>query len=94
MPSKISSPRGLGYQQISGLSIAKGLTLPAGVQYAMITPLTQAVRWRDDGTDPTSLIGYPLSAGAELRYDAASLSLVRFIEQAPSAILNVAYYGG
>jgi hypothetical protein len=60
---------------------------------ALITPQTQAVRWRDDGTNPTAAAGYPLAVGAELEYDSANLPALKFIEQTASAAINIAYYG-
>jgi hypothetical protein len=83
----------LGYQQITSLSSATALTVPAGTALAIVIPQTQAVRWRDDGTSPTATIGYPLAVGSELYYDSASISQLKFIEQTASAAINVCYYG-
>lgn len=83
----------LGYQQLTSLSGATALTIPAGASVAICTPETQAVRWRDDGTNPTSSVGMPLAVGATLIYDAAALAALKFIEQTASAKLNVSYYG-
>jgi hypothetical protein len=88
-----SGMRQLGYQQITSLSSAQALTVPAGTILALCTPETQAVRWRDDGTNPTASVGQPLPVGAELRYDAGGLAVLKFIEQVASAKLNVVYYG-
>lgn len=85
--------KALGYQQITNLSAAVGLTVPTGTSFAIVQPETQAVRWRDDGTNPTATVGYPLAVGSELLYDAAQLAVVKFIEQAASASLSIAYYG-
>lgn len=81
----------LGYQQITNLSAASALTVPAGADAAVITAETQDVRYRDDGTAPTAAIGVPLAKGVALEY-AGDLRALRFIEQAASAVLNVAYY--
>jgi len=81
----------LGYQQITSLSSATALTVPAGSSYAVIRAQTQAVRWRDDGTSPTASVGIPLGTSDTLVYD-GNLSAIKFIEQAASAALNVAYY--
>jgi hypothetical protein len=81
----------LGYQQITSLSASTALTVPSGATLALIVPETQNVRWRDDGTDPTSSVGMPLVAGASLSYD-GDLSRVRFIEVTASAKLNISYY--
>jgi hypothetical protein len=89
----------LGYQQITSLSTAQFLTVPTrdanGLSckpsFALITPLTQGVRWRDDNTAPTASVGMPLLAGVTLQYD-GDLSKIRFIETTASAELNVTYY--
>jgi len=89
----------LGYQQITSLSAAAGLTVPArdangSLQqptFALIVAETQGVRWRDDGTNPTASVGMPLAVGVPLQYD-GDLSKIKFIEQAASAKLNISYY--
>lgn len=84
--------RPLGYQQITGLFAVQGLTVPAGTAMALISCAGAAVRWRDDGVDPTAAIGYPLPIGGELVY-AAAFSQIRFFEQVPGSILDICYYG-
>lgn len=81
----------LGYQQITSLSSAAGLTPPPGATMALIVAETQGVRWRDDGTNPTASVGMPIAAGAYLNYD-GDFNRVKFIEQTASAKLNVSYY--
>lgn len=89
----------LGYQQISTLSSATGLTVPqtdlnglaCKPTLAIITAETQAVRWRDDDTAPTASVGMPLAAGATLQYD-GDLTKIQFIEQTASAKINISYY--
>lgn len=81
-----------GYQQITNLAAAVGLTVPTGTSYAIIKVSGQAVRCRDDGTDPTAAVGYPLAVGAELLYD-AQLARIKFIEQVAGATLDILYYG-
>jgi hypothetical protein len=83
----------LGYQQITSLSAATALTVPNGACLALVSPETQAVRWRDDGVSPTATVGYPLAVGAELRYDGDAMGALKFIEQTASAKINVVYYG-
>lgn len=82
----------LGYEQITGLSAAKGLTPVAGARFALIVPESQNVRFRDDGTDPTASVGMQLTAGTYLEYT-GNLGRLRFIEEAASAKINVTYYG-
>jgi hypothetical protein len=81
----------LGYQQITSLSAATGLTIPQGTTLALIVPETQNVRWRDDGTNPTASVGMPIFVGASLSYD-GDLSRIRFIESTAGATLNISYY--
>jgi hypothetical protein len=89
----------LGYQQITDLSTAQGLTVPevdkTGSKqmptFALITPLTGAVRWRDDGVAPTATVGMPLAAGVTLQYD-GNLKGIRFIDNGGTAELNISYY--
>lgn len=88
-----------GYQQITSLSSATGLTVPAtdvtGLVGSPVTAYirceTQGVRWRDDGTAPTASVGFPLSPGDVLMYD-GDLKKIKFIEQAASSKINVVYY--
>lgn len=81
-----------GYEQITDLSSAVSLTVPTGAKVARIQTLTQAVRWRDDGTAPTGTVGMQLAAGSDLWY-IGKLSAFQAIEVAGSAELNVSYYG-
>lgn len=81
----------LGYQQITSLSSATNLTVPAGATLAVIVPESFAVRWRDDGTAPTGSVGMPLAIATVLSYD-GDLRRVQFIEQSAGAKLNVSYY--
>jgi len=80
-----------GFQQITGLNTVKGLTVPDGARMCRIEAKTQAVSWRDDGTNPTASIGMTLAAGAGIDYD-GELTKIRFIEVTASAVLNVSYY--
>ena len=57
----------------------------------LITPETNTVRWRDDGTNPTASVGMPLAAGVTLQYD-GDLKKIKFIEQTASAKINISYY--
>ncbi len=89
----------MGYQQITSLNAAAGLTVPAvdlsgnkqQPTFALIVAETQGVRWRDDGVNPTASVGMPLAVGVPLQYD-GDLNQIKFIEQAASAKLNISYY--
>ncbi len=86
----MSTPK--GYEQITNVASSVGLTLPFGTTRALIVVESQAVRWRDDGVNPTADVGMLLGIGEELVYS-DNLAAIRFIETTPSAILNISYYG-
>jgi len=86
-----------GYQQITDLSSATSLTVPTtnpASFYAVIqcegTALNY-VRWRDDGTAPTSSVGMQLFCGSELNYH-GPLDAIQFINGTGSNKINVTYY--
>ena len=87
-----SNGASIGFQSITGLSSAQSLTVPTGAVYAVVSPSTQAVRWRSDGTAPTATVGMPLAVNADYTFSGADLAAVKFIEQTASASLNVTYY--
>lgn len=82
----------LGYVKVTGLSSVQTLSPPAGARAALIIVETQAVRFRDDGTDPTSTDGMPIAAGGWY-WCTTDLSDVRFLELSASATVHVSYYG-
>lgn len=84
-------PAPLGYEQIADASSSVGLTVPSGADFALIQAVSQAIRWRDDGTSPTATVGMHLAAGDTLRYD-GDLSAFEVIEEASAAEMNVTYY--
>lgn len=86
----------LGYCQLTTLSSSSALAscsggIPAGATSARIVAEAQAVRYRDDGTAPTSGVGMPLATGEALDYS-GTLSALRFIEQTSGGKLNVSFY--
>lgn len=81
-----------GYEQITSLSTAAGFTPPAGSLYAVIQAENDDIRWRDDGTNPTSSVGMLLTEGSILHYTAHLLGSLKAIEINGSGILNVSYY--
>ena len=82
----------LGYQQYTSLGTAIGLSnIPATATLAVIYVEAAAIRWRDDGTAPTSSIGMPVSAGQSFAHF-GFLPNLQFIQSASGAIINVSYY--
>lgn len=86
-PSDVPS----GYQRITNLATAVGLTVPEGARHALIQAEGKSVRWRDDGTDPTVADGLLIATDTIFSYHGA-LTRIRFIETAASATLHVAFY--
>jgi hypothetical protein len=82
----------LGYQKITPLSApAKALTVPARTRSILVKCETQSVRWRDDGTDPTTTDGFRLDSGEEFWYTGKPQKL-RFLEETSGAVLHVSFY--
>jgi hypothetical protein len=85
--------KSIAYEQLPCTAVA-ALTVAnlTGCTKVVITPELQAVRWRDDGVDPTAAIGMPLAVGSTLEYTAAQLLRLRFISQVAGGLLNITYY--
>lgn len=81
----------LGYVQQSVTTAANLSTVASGATGALISVETQAVRWRADGTDPTSTVGMPIAVGATLDYK-GDLSKLRIVSQSTAASVNINYY--
>lgn len=88
-----------GYQQFApgGVDTVQSLTVPTTAQqqptYAIIVAVTQAVRWRDDGTAPTASVGMYLPVNMPWVYD-GPLKNIQFIAATAGAELNISYYYG
>lgn len=81
-----------GYTQITSLSSAAGLgSIPDGVKLTLIQAQDNDIRWRDDGTNPTTSVGMVLSAGQTLVYN-GNPAAFKAIEVTASAALNVTFY--
>jgi hypothetical protein len=82
----------MGYQQLTSLATATGLTVPAGATCVLLEAEAQIIRFRDDGTAPTATIGMQLAvAGPPFAY-CGTLTALQFIQASASGILNVLYY--
>lgn len=82
-----------GYQQIAATGSAQSLTVPAGSTSAVVCVSTAAIRWRDDGTDPSATVGMPVAAATwPCMLYTGPLANFRFIAQSGSPVLDVAYY--
>lgn len=81
----------ISYQQITGLSTPKALSVPSRANYALIQAFNGPVRWLDTGSEPTDSIGMRLSSGRDLWYT-GDLGKLRFVEESAGAELNITYY--
>jgi hypothetical protein len=88
----------LGYSQITGIdAAAKSLSqgslgaIPAGAVVAYIEPEGASIRFRDDGTDPTALLGFIVGAG-NIQTLFAPLWRYKLIGASPGAKVNVIFY--
>lgn len=78
-----------GYRQLTP-STAQGVSIP-NARVALIQALTQNIRLRDDGIDPTPTVGFRLHAGQSVWYIGDMVQL-RMIEEAASAEVNILGY--
>jgi hypothetical protein len=78
-----------GYRQLTP-SVAQGVSIP-NARVALIRALNQNVRFRDDGSDPTSSVGFRLHAGQSIWY-IGDMKQLRMIEEAASAEVNILGY--
>jgi hypothetical protein len=86
----------LGYQQMTSVSTASAASLPSipsNAASVLVAVEISGIRWRDDGTDPTSTVGIPVSAGQSLCYG-NEVARFRVIGQTAGATINVTYYAG
>lgn len=81
-----------GYERRVVGAAAVGLVAIPRAKYALIVCEGNAVRWRDDDTNPTATDGIPLEPGGILQYDAL-LEKLKFIRSgAADGTLHVSYY--
>jgi hypothetical protein len=104
MQSGYNADKALGYAQFAAggvdtstlVSTAQfagaAAGIPNGTAKLLITVAAQAIRWRDDGTAPTTAVGYPLAVGTELVFT-GNFSQLRLISQVAGAVVNMVAYG-
>lgn len=86
----------LGYCQLSSLASATGLAscsggIPANSVFAEVCSEGVALRYRDDGTAPTSGAGMPINTNTCFQYN-GPLAAFQVIQTASSGILDVTFY--
>jgi hypothetical protein len=97
MQSTQISDDSLGYAKMTTLSTAKNINtvvgIPAGCTRILLQPETQAIRIRDDGTNPTAGVGFPIAVGTIFEYNAKNLTQLVAIEQVASTTLHLWFFG-
>lgn len=81
----------LGYQQITSLSSAVGFSIPVGSRAILFQAENKDIRFRDDGSNPTSSVGFLLLAGQSIWYY-GDISKIKLIEASASAKVNALFY--
>lgn len=86
----------VGYSQVTVSTSAVGLTIPEGATSAVITVETDNIRWRDDGTNPTSTVGmFTMQTQSFELVSSKSLSQFKAIRDTSAtadALLNISFY--
>lgn len=90
----------LGYCQITSLGSAVSLvtascstgSVPVGATIVEICVSTANIRYRDDGVNPTTSVGIPVSAGTCYAYAVIPLSQAAFIAVSGSPVLDISFY--
>ncbi len=71
-------------------------SLPAKAKRMYITVETDAVRWRADGTNPSTSEGHQLASGDSISFTGANyrqlLEKIRFSKVSTTAALKITYY--
>lgn len=98
MDANVASLSALGQGQLTSLGSAVAVStvsggIPAGTQKVLLEPEAQNVRYRDDGTDPTSGVGILMVANTVYEFDVAQIPRMKVIETTGSAKLNISFYG-
>lgn len=87
---EVRSP--VGYAQDASFAAASALpSIPSKARVALIQAEGDSLRWRDDGTDPTTSVGMLLAAGETFLY-IGDLSKFKIIESSTSTTINISYY--
>lgn len=88
--------RSLGFKRVATITstVVALPDIPSNAAYAYIQADGGDLRWRDDGTDPTSTVGHYLAANDDLWYvvDRLPIRFIRDTDEAETTNLHVTYY--
>lgn len=82
----------IAYRQLTSITSATALPTIEGAQAVEVVCTGQAVRWRDDGVDPSASVGNPLAVDTPRLFELPRNDL-KFIQASASAVLNLNYLG-
>ena len=84
----------VGFEQLTVSLTGVGLTVPLKANSAIIQIDNAHIRWRDDGTDPTTSTGMLVYQSNYITIESkARLTAIKFIRTASTdAKLNISYY--
>lgn len=71
---------------------AGALTVPAAARSAFVTMGDNPVRFRSDGTNPTTSVGHYVAANGNLELFGDEMSQIRFISTTSTSNIFVTYY--
>lgn len=84
-----------GTWTLAATGLAAGLdsnAVPTGAVWALVQAEAQAVRWRDDGNDPTTTVGMVIASGSSHWFRITVLSAIKIIRAAAAGIINISFY--
>jgi hypothetical protein len=90
----LKPPIPAGFQALEVASAAAvSLTIPSGSAYATIKAITSPIRYRDDGTDPTTAVGFSLAANDVFHLTSRKqLAAFKAIAVSATGGLEILYY--
>ena len=90
---QVQTGKPLGFQKLTVSDSAVGLTVPLNANRALIVVEDATIRWRDDGSDPSTTVGTPLLQNQSMVLDHEdSLAAFKAIrDDSTDAVLNITY---
>ncbi len=84
----------MGFEVLSSAQLSGSISPspPAGANVALLNAETGNVRWRDDGTAPTTTVGMLITKDGDPYEYWGNLSSIKFINAGGAASLNISYY--
>lgn len=84
--------RGFSFENLAVSSSAVQLTVPAGAKSALCSVDNVTVRFRVDGSDPTTTVGHLLPLDTYIEFFGDDMNYVSFISTGAATNVFVTYY--